>query len=149
MEKNNRYFLMIIGSSKNIDEDLLNVADSEHGVNFVDGSGLYMATFYSHYDLDEVYNFLAHRSAYMVFDIEDIKKYGINLPSKYYKGLFPEIDSILPDVKTILEEDKEYNESKEDSLTNVNDILDKLSNNNFDKSCLTEIELKILNEYSN
>ena len=58
---NNRYFLMIIGSSKNIDEDLNNVADSELGVNFVDGSGLYMATFYSNYDLEEIYNFLSSR----------------------------------------------------------------------------------------
>ena len=140
---NNRYFLMIIGSSKNKDEDLNNVADSELGVNFVDGSGLYMATFYSNYDLEEFYNFLGHRSAYMVFEINDFTRYGITLPSKYYKGLFPEIGEILPDVESMLKEDKEY---KEESLTNVNDILDKLSKNNYDTSCLTEKEQKILND---
>lgn len=143
--ENNRYFLMVIGSSKNIDEDLDGIANPESGVNFVDGSGLFMATFYSHYTLNEIHNFLAHRSAYMVFEINDFTSYGINLPTKYYKGLFPEVDDIVPSVETILKEDKEY---KEDSLTNVNDILDKLSSNNFDKSCLTEKELKILNEYS-
>ena len=45
----------------------------------------------SNYDLEEIYNFLGHRSAYMVFEINDFTRYGITLPSKYYKGLFPEI----------------------------------------------------------
>ena len=82
--ENNRYFLMVIGSSKNIDEDLDGIANPESGVNFVDGSGLFMATFYSHYTLNEIHNFLAHRSAYMVFEINDFTSYGINLPTKYY-----------------------------------------------------------------
>lgn len=141
--ENNRYFLMVIGSSKNIDEDLNYIANSDSGVNYVDGSGLFMATFYSNYNLEEIYNLLAHRGAYTLFEINDFTKYGINLPAKYYKGLFPEIDDVIPDVETMLEEDKEF---KDKSLTDVNEILDKLSQNNYDTSCLTENELKILND---
>lgn len=140
--ENNRYFLMVIGSSKNIDEDLNHIADSKTGVNYVDGNGLFMATFYSEYSLEEVYNLLAHRGAYTLFEINDFQKYGINLPSKYYRGLFPEVEEVIPSVEKILKEDKDY---KDESLTDVNDILDKLSQNNFDTSCLTEKELKILN----
>ena len=33
----------------------------------------------------------------------------------------------------------------EDELTDINEILDKLSKNGFNTSCLTESELKILN----
>ena len=33
----------------------------------------------------------------------------------------------------------------EGELTDINDILDKLSKNDFDTSCLTKSELKILN----
>ena len=140
--ENNRYFLMVIGSSKNIDEDLNHIADSKTGVHYVDGNGLFMATFYSEYSLEEVYNLLAHRGAYTLFEINDFQKYGINLPSKYYRGLFPEVEEVIPSVEKILKEDKDY---KDESLTDVNDILDKLSQNNFDTSCLTEKELKILN----
>lgn len=141
--KSNRYFLVLLGSSKGIDEDLNNIANPSTGVNFVDGSGIFMATFYSDYKTDEIYNFLAHRSAYTLFEINDFTRYGVNLPAKFYRGLFPETDEIIPDVETILKEDKEF---KNESLTDVNDILDKLSKNNYDTSCLTEVELKILND---
>jgi len=139
--ENNRYFLVVIGSSKNIDEDLNHIANSEEGVSYVDGNGIFMATFYSQYKTDEVYNLLAHRNAYLLFDINDFTKYGVNLPTKFYKGLFPEIEKMTPKILSNEVEDV----IKEQDLTDIDEILDKLSQNNYDTSCLTEKELSILN----
>jgi hypothetical protein len=140
----NRYFLILIGSSKGIDEDLNFIANSEEGVSYVDGSGIFMATFYSVYKTDEIYNLLSHRNAYLIFDITNHSNYGVNLPKKFYKGLFPEIEQIIPDIENYIKEESEKEESKD--LTDINDILDKLSKNNYDTSCLTKKELKILND---
>ena len=138
--KNNRYFLMVVGTSNGIDEDLNLIANPDSGVNFVDGSGIFMATFYSDYKTDEVYNLLAHRSAYLLFNINDFTKYGINLPTKFYKGLFPEVEGLLPDIKETIEKEENLND-----LTDINDILDKLSANDYDTSCLTDKEREKLN----
>jgi hypothetical protein len=141
---NNRYFLTLIGSTKGIDEDLNFIADSEDGVNYVDGNGIFMATFYSPYKTDEIYNLLAHRNAYLIFDITNNVNYGVNLPKKFYKGLFPEIDQIIPEVESYSKDSTP--EINQDELTDINEILDKLSKNNYDTSCLTKKELKILND---
>jgi hypothetical protein len=135
--RENRYFLVVIGPSKDIDEDLNHIATPD-GVHYVDGNGIFMATFYSTYKTDEVYNMLAHRNAYLLFDINDFTKYGINLPSKFYKGLFPEIEAIIPKLE------KEV--KKEEDLTDINEILDKLSKNNYNTDCLTEKEFRILRD---
>tara|TARA_R100001510_G_C7640400_1_gene198089 strand:+ start:613 stop:1044 length:432 start_codon:yes stop_codon:yes gene_type:complete len=141
MEKKYRYLLILIGSSKNIEDDLNQVSIPEETVNFVDGNGIFMATFYSRYQTDELYNLLAHREAYLLFSIDDFTTYGVNLPRKFYKGLFPEIEKIIPNVEKIMTKPTET----EGELTDINDILDKLSKNDFDTSCLTKSELKILN----
>ena len=141
MEKKYRYILILIGSSKDVEDDLNHVSIPDEAVNFVDGNGIFMATFYSRYQTDEVYNLLAHREAYLIFNIDDFTKYGVNLPKKFYKGLFPEIEKILPNVEEMMTKPKYIS----DELTDINEILDKLSKNGFDTSCLTESELKILN----
>lgn len=141
MEKKYRYILILIGSSKNVEDDLNHVSIPDETVNFVDGNGIFMSTFYSRYQTDEVYNLLAHREAYLIFNIDDFSKYGVNLPKKFYKGLFPEIEKILPNVEEMMTKPKDIS----DELTDINEILDKLSKNGFDTSCLTESELKILN----
>ena len=146
--KKNRYLLMLIGSSKGVEDDLDHIADSDDGVHFVDGSGIFMATFYSEYDTDEIYNLLSHRGAYLIFSIDDITKYGVNLPKKFYKGLFPEIEKIIPDINLEVPNlDGKEDRKKVNSLTNVNEILDKLENNNYDASCLTKKEQNILDSY--
>tara|TARA_R110000803_G_scaffold206894_1_gene274472 strand:+ start:3143 stop:3586 length:444 start_codon:yes stop_codon:yes gene_type:complete len=146
--KKNRYLLMLIGSSKGVEDDLDHIADSDDGVHFVDGSGIFMATFYSEYDTDEIYNLLSHRGAYLIFSIDDITKYGVNLPKKFYKGLFPEIEKIIPDINLEVPNlDGKEDIKKVNSLTNVNEILDKLENNNYDASCLTKKEQNILDSY--
>ena len=107
-----------------------------------------MATFYSDYDTDEIYNLLSHRGAYLIFSIDDITKYGVNLPKKFYKGLFPEIEKIIPDINLEVPNlDGKEDIKKVNSLTNVNEILDKLENNNYDASCLTKKEQNILDSY--
>ena len=141
MEKKYRYILILIGSSKIVVDDLNHVSIPDETVNFVDGNGIFMSTFYSRYQTDEVYNLLAHREAYLIFNIDDFSKYGVNLPKKFYKGLFPEIEKILPNVEEMMTKPKDIS----DELTDINEILDKLSSNGFDTSCLTESELKILN----
>ncbi len=40
-----RYMIVVLGSSENIDDDLNHIADSDYGVNFVDGSGIFIGTF--------------------------------------------------------------------------------------------------------
>jgi len=141
MENKYRYLLVIIGSSKNVEDDLNHISIPDETVNFVDGNGIFMSTFYSRYETDEVYNLLAHRQAYLLFNIDDFTKYGVNLPKKFYKGLFPEIEKIIPNVEEMMSKP----EKPEEELTDINQILDKLSKNNYDTSCLTESELKILN----
>ena len=81
MDELKRYMIIIIGSSKGIDNDLFYVADKEFGVNFVDSKVLFIGTFYSILTTTEIHEKLIHRPAFMLFDITDQKDYGVNLPS--------------------------------------------------------------------
>lgn len=142
--ENKRFMIIVLGSSKGIDVDLNEIADGEHGVNYVDGNGIFIGTFYSHYNTFEIYELLSDRQAFLLFDITNGDNNIVNLPPKYYKGLFPEINEILPKVKT---EKVEVTNKEITPLTNIDQILDKLRENNFDTSCLTEKENKILKNY--
>ena len=157
MDEMNRYMIVIIGNSKGIDKDLNNIADREHGISFVDSKVLFLGTFYSPYSTTDIHEKLAHRPAFLLFDISDNENYGVNLPSKYYTGIFPEakefIDGIFdetdkPNTKSngmSKAKSKAINNTKKvEEYTTVNDILDKLSRNNYDRECLTENEIKIL-----
>jgi len=88
MDDLNRYMLIIIGSSNGIDKDLNFIADSDRGVDFVESKLLFLGTFYSPYSTFEIHDKLAHRPAMLLFDITDDDSYGVNLPTKYYTGLF-------------------------------------------------------------
>ena len=90
-----RFLLTIIGGSENIEKDLNFIANADTGVNFVDGRGMFICTFYSPYTASEIHEKLSHRSAMMLFDITDNETYGINLPTKYYLGIFPENQKVL------------------------------------------------------
>tara|TARA_R110000868_G_scaffold193176_2_gene437875 strand:+ start:852 stop:1286 length:435 start_codon:yes stop_codon:yes gene_type:complete len=140
---NKRYMVVILGSSKGVSEDLNNVADSDTGINFVDGSGIFIGTFYSPYSTSEIHTFLVERQAFMLFDITDKDYFDINLPTKYYEGLFPEINTLIPKV---VKDDVVINDNidKNDGLTSVNEIIDKLEKNKFDRNSLTKKEQDIL-----
>lgn len=161
----NRFLLVILGTATGIDKDLNYIADGEHGVNFVDGKGMFICTFYSPYSTSEIHEKLAHRPAMMVFDITNSESYGVNLPSKYYTGIFPEVkkelDAMMDIQKQMMDNpnmvyddnemiiggvNKRKPEPKVEEYNSVNDILDKLSRNNYDRTCLTEKEKEILNK---
>jgi len=158
----NRFLLVIIGSATGVDKDLNYIADGESGVNFVDGKGMFICTFYSPYSTPEIHEKLAHRPAMMIFDITNSDTYGVNLPSKYYTGIFPEIKKELNDMAEIQKnmmsnEDsvvsnkvkkpkKQSQQEKVEEYDSIDEILDKLSRNNYDRGCLTEKELNILNK---
>ena len=141
---NRRYMIIILGSANGIDDDLDPIADSEHGVNYVDGTGIFIATFYSHLSTDEIYSLLVDRPAFLLFDITSPENYMVNLPNKYFKGLFPEIMKIIPNL-----DDSEWEKpkTKEKDLTDVDEIIDKLQANNFDRACLTDGEKNILDNF--
>ena len=152
---NRRFLLIILGTANGIDKDLNFIADGENGVNYVDGKGMFICTFYSPYTATEILLRMAHRPAMMVFDITDSETYGVNLPSKYYMGIFPEIqktvDSIQEKwghVKTSAKPKVKEGEitPKVEEFSSIDEILDKLSRNNYDRTCLTEKELEILNK---
>jgi hypothetical protein len=152
--------LIIIGNSTGIDSDLNYIADSETGVDFVDSKVLFLGTFYSPYSTTEIHEKLAHRPAFLLFDITNNESYGVNLPAKYYTGLFPEARDIM---ESLSEEPKKTTSrgrskakskaakktKKIEEYTTIDEILDKLSRNDYDRSCLTENELEILNSQSN
>ena len=115
---------------------------------------MFICTFYSPYTAAEIHERMLHRPAMMVFDITDSDTYGVNLPSKYYTGIFPEtqktMDSIQEKwgpVKTSVKPKIKEEEvaPKVEEFDSIDDILDKLSRNNYDRTCLTEKELEILN----
>jgi hypothetical protein len=143
-----RYLIVLIGTSKGIGEDLNHIAD-DRGIHFVDGKGLFLGTFYSELETGEIHELLAHRPAFLLFDISSPETNGINLPAKYYTGLFPETKDMTDILGSVMvEEDTEIStKTKKDGVEeydSVNDILDKLSRNNYDRTCLTEKEVKIL-----
>lgn len=150
----NRYMIVIIGNSKGIDKDLNNIADREHGISFVDSKVLFLGTFYSPYSTSDIHEKLAHRPAFLLFDITDNDNFGVNLPAKYYTGIFPEVKDMIEGTfdETLSKSNgmskaksKVGSKSKKvEEYTTLNDILDKLSRNNYDRKCLTENEIKIL-----
>ena len=150
---NRRFLLIILGTSNGVDKDLNFIADAETGVNFVDGKGVFICTFFSPYTAAEIHEKLAHRPAIMIFDITDPDTYGVNLPPKYYMGIFPEIQKTMDSIQEKWEPIKTSvkNKIKEDvtpkieEYDSVDEILDKLSRNNYDRNCLTKKELEILN----
>ena len=95
MDEMNRYMIVIIGNSKGIKKDLNNIADREHGIDFVDSKIMFLGTFFSEYNTTEIHEKLIHRPAFLLFDISDNENYGVNLPAKYYTGLFPEARDIM------------------------------------------------------
>lgn len=161
----NRFLLIILGTTAGIDKDLNYIANGEHGVNFVDGKGMFICTFYSPYSALEIHEKLIHRPAMMVFDITNQETYGVNLPPKYYIGIFPEVKRELDTMMDIQKQminnpnmmfssddvivggiNEKNPEPKFEEYNSVDDILDKLSRNNYDRSCLTEKEKEILNK---
>ena len=96
---NRRFLLTILGPSNGIDKDLNFIADGETGVNFVDGKGVFICTFFSTYTVTEIHEKLANRPAIMIFDITDPDTYGVNLPPKYYMGIFPEIQKTMESIQ--------------------------------------------------
>ena len=144
-----RYLIIVLGSYKNIEKDLNHIADSEEGVHYVDGAGIFMGTFYSPYSLNQIQDTLITVPAFLLFDITDKSTNAVNLPSKYFKGLFPEYGNTMEILKNKMEEDDSYVGTKEKKSTkeeydNINDILDKLSRNEYDRTCLTKKEIGIL-----
>ncbi len=145
--RSNRYIAIILGQYDGMDNDFNTIADENTGVNYVDGNGIWIGTFYSIYETIEISELLAHIPALLIFDITDKKTNQIHLPSKYYKGLFPEIEDTLDNMLDILNVEKTTEVSKEE-YDNIDDILDKLSRNEYDRSCLTEKEIQILEKSS-
>ena len=144
-----RYLIIVLGSYKNIEKDLNHIADSEEGVHYVDGAGIFMGTFYSPYSLNQIQDTLITVPAFLLFDITDKSTNAVNLPSKYFKGLFPEYGNTMEILKNKMEEDDSYVGTKEKKSTkeeydNINDILDKLSKYEYDRTCLTKKEIGIL-----
>ena len=158
MDKMNRYMITIIGNSKGIEKDLNNIADRDHGIDFVDSKVIFLGTFFSPYSTTEIHEKLAHRPAFLLFDISDNDNYAVNLPTKYYTGLFPEAKEIMDGLfeGDIPQQSSRGNgmskakskagskTKKVEEYTKLNDILDKLSRNNYDTKCLTENEKEIL-----
>jgi|TARA_R110002126_G_scaffold33639_1_gene105248 hypothetical protein len=155
-EQINRYMIIIIGNSKGIEKDLNNIADRDHGIDFVDSKVIFLGTFFSPYTTTEIHEKLVHRPAFLLFDISDNEDYAVNLPAKYYTGLFPEAKKIMdelyeeenkPSTKRGMSNAKSKvgtKSKKVEEYTSINDILDKLSRNDYDTKCLTEKEKEIL-----
>ena len=155
MDEMNRYMIMIIGTSKGIEKDLNDIADNEHGIDFVDSKVLFLGTFYSPYSTVKKKKKLVHRPAFLLFNITNVDNYGVNLPTKYYTGLFPEAQNLINN--TLSEKPKRTrggvsngkskagsNQKSVEEYSTVNEILEKLSRNGYDRSCLTKNELEIL-----
>lgn len=146
MEKR-KYLITILGNYKNIQKDLNFIADPDFGVNYIDGKGVFLGSFYSHYTVSEISESLKHMLAFLLFDITDDKTNHINLPTKYINGLFPELEKNTE--QTIKKSVKKTKPKQDlDEFDNVNDILDKLIRNKYDRTCLTKKEIKILENNS-
>jgi len=145
--KNNRYIAIVLGQYDGMNSDFNTIADDNTGVHYVDGNGIWIGTFYSIYETVEISELLSHIPALLIFDITDKKTNEIHLPSKYYKGLFPEIEETLDNVLDILNVDGAKKTNNEE-YDNLDDILDKLSRNKYDRNCLTDKEIEILEKSS-
>ena len=146
-----RYMIIILGTYGSIEEDLNHIANSETGVHYVNGNGIFMGTFYSPYSTIEIYELLAHIPALLLFDITDPTTNAINLPSKYFKGLFPEVEETLNNIQSQLNitiNKKKSKKTETEEYYTVDEILDKLSRNNYDRGCLTDGEIQILEKGS-
>lgn len=144
---NLRYLIIVLGDTNSIESDLNHIADSETGVHYVDGNGIFLGTFYSPYTTNEIHDLITHIPAFLIFDITDKSTNAVSLPSKYFKGLFPEYEETLDILQETLDvEYKQKNKTKKvmEEYDNLDDILDKLSRNKYDRSCLTEKEIEIL-----
>lgn len=143
--------VIILGTYTSIEEDLNHIANSETGVHYVNGNGIFMGTFYSPYNTIEIYELLAHIPALLLFDITDPTTNAINLPSKYFKGLFPEVEETLNNIQSQLNitiNKKKSKKTETEEYYTVDEILDKLSRNNYDRGCLTDSEIQILEKGS-
>tara|TARA_R110002020_G_scaffold113236_7_gene260344 strand:- start:12845 stop:13288 length:444 start_codon:yes stop_codon:yes gene_type:complete len=144
-----RYMVIVLGQYEGINYDFNNIANEDYGLHYVDGNGIFMGTFYSDYSVDEIHELLVHVPAILLFDITDKSKSAINLPSQYFKGLFPEYENTLDVLeKTVKNKKGGRSKSKIEEYDNINDILDKLSRNEYDRTCLTEKEIEILEKSS-
>lgn len=146
-----RYMVIILGSYKGIEKDLNHIANSDSGVHYVDGNGIFLGTFYSPYNVTELYEMLVHIPAILIFDITETTSHAISLPSKYLRGLFPEIDETIGNIQNELDvkvTKKKPKKTEVEEFTTVDEILDKLSRNNYDRNCLTEKEIEILEKGS-
>lgn len=146
-----RYMIIVLGSYRGIEKDLNHIANSESGVHYVDGNGIFMGTFYSPYTTTEIFELLVHIPALLIFDISETSGHAINLPTKYLKGLFPEVEETLNNVQyepNIAVNKKKTKKSDIEEFNTVDEILDKLSRNNYDRSCLTKNEIEILEKGS-
>ena len=116
---------------------------------------MFLGTFYSPYSTIEIHEKLVHRPAFLLFNITNVDNYGVNLPTKYYTGLFPEAQNLINN--TLSEKPKRTrggfsngkskagsNQKSVEEYSTVNEILEKLSRNGYDRSCLTKNELEIL-----
>ena len=146
------WFSAIVYLLYKINNDLNNFS-LEIKIEFEQLFFVFICTFFSPYTAAEIHEKLAHRPAIMIFDITDPDTYGVNLPPKYYMGIFPEIQKTMDSIQEKWEPIKTSvkNKIKEDvtpkieEYDSVDEILDKLSRNNYDRNCLTKKELEILN----
>lgn len=144
-----RYMVIVLGQYEGINYDFNSIANEDYGLHYVDGNGIFMGTFYSEYSIDEIHELLIHIPAILLFDITDKTKNVINLPSQYFKGLFPEYESTLDVLEKAVKNKKSgRSKPKIEEYDNINDILDKLSRNEYDRTCLTEKEIEILEKSS-
>ena len=72
-----RFLIIVLGSSNKIEENLNNIASSEFGVNYVDGNGIFIGTFYSPFTTSEITEFLIDVQAFMIFDITENNTYSV------------------------------------------------------------------------
>jgi hypothetical protein len=89
-----------------------------------------------------------------LFEITSVENYGVNLPAKYYTGLFPEAKTLFEEPTNVdagmgkgvsnAKSNAVPKTKKVEEYSSLNDILDKLSRNDYDTKCLTEKEKEIL-----
>lgn len=146
-----RYMVISIGGGTNIKKILEGYSD-EKGVNYVEGETIFLGTFHLKGNYNNMVFELSSLVGTLVFDITDSTNFWTNLPTNYEVGLFPELakfsdllnDSNLEIIKPPTYSSFETNQNNEEEYYEVDDILDKLSRNDYDRSKLTDNELDIL-----